>query len=369
MYRQACGMTAFDVRVLTDRHNNAEKYPARGFDIQIIPSFNLPGRPARYIHYLLNYRSGFFRVTHAEECWWRALLALRKPNVILSHFGTSAVRILPFARWYNIPLVVHFHGADISKSLRNSWYADKLKKSLRRFDACVVVAEYQRRWLISNGVSPENISLIPCGVPIEEFMPSAIVAEQPCVFLSVGRFVPKKRHDYVLRAFAKCREVFPDARLTIIGSGSQEPACRQLAKDLDVHSSVAFLGKQGIERVKLEMLRSSVFVQHSVTSEDGDMEGWPVSIAEAAASGLPIIATRHAGINQQVDDGVTGVLVDEHDWEAMGDAMIRLAHDSTLRQQLGAEARHKISEFDTAIQIQKLEKCLRAVAVDSSPCL
>ena len=87
------------------------------------------------------------------------------------------------------------------------------------------------------------------------------------------------------------------------------------------------------------MSHARVFVQHSVTTpEYGDMEGKPVAIMEAMASGLPVVATRHSGISELIEDGVTGLLVAEYDVAAMAAGMIRLAQDDNLVHQMGERA-------------------------------
>jgi glycosyltransferase involved in cell wall biosynthesis len=112
----------------------------------------------------------------------------------------------------------------------------------------------------------------------------------------------------------------------------------------------------------MELARASVFIQHSVTAANGDKEGWPVALAEAAASGLPIVATTHASIPEQVGHGESGLLCDEGDWQAMGKFMQQLADDIALRRAMGAAARSRIAAYDSAVQIAALEEVLLSVA-------
>ena len=87
------------------------------------------------------------------------------------------------------------------------------------------------------------------------------------------------------------------------------------------------------------MRRAAVFAQHSVTASNGDTEGFPVAIAEAMASALPVVATRHSGIPEGVVDGETGLLVAEGDVAAMGAALARLLADPGLAARMGAAGR------------------------------
>jgi glycosyltransferase involved in cell wall biosynthesis len=112
--------------------------------------------------------------------------------------------------------------------------------------------------------------------------------------------------------------------------------------------------------VAIEMRRARVFVQHSVTTpENGDMEGKPIAVMEAMASGLPVVATRHSGIPELIEDEVTGLLVAEYDIEAMADAMIRLAKDDDLVSRMGRSASKAIHDHPLiSHHIEALEKII-----------
>ena len=89
--------------------------------------------------------------------------------------------------------------------------------------------------------------------------------------------------------------------------------------------------------------------------ENNDSEGTPTSILEAASTGLPIVSTRHAGIKDAVEHGVTGFLVEEGDYESMADFISILLKDASLAAQMGEQGRIKMqNEYTMEIQTQKL---------------
>lgn len=88
------------------------------------------------------------------------------------------------------------------------------------------------------------------------------------------------------------------------------------------------------------------------------MGSWPISLAEGMASDLPVISTRHAGIVDQVTEGVSGFLVEEGEWEQMAVRMIQLAEDGELRVRIGRAARERAETLDVAGQVKKLEQVL-----------
>lgn len=367
MYRQATGMNQSHVRVLTQDYQNRERFPATNIAVDVVDAWRVPaGRWQRYYHYLSNWRTGFFRGTKSEIEWWRAKAAAERPSVALCHYGPIALRMLPLFRQLGIPLVAHFNGFDLPKQPHDTRYARRLKRAFPALAGCVVVAPHMREWLLNSGLPEEKLRYIPYGVPLEDFKADNLADVRQCNFLIVGRLVEKKQPDLTIRAFAKCVEKFPDCRLTIVGDGPLRSECERLVSDLGVAQWIEFLGACSAEEVKSLLSKSSVFVQHSVTASNGDMEGWPVAIAEAAASGLPVISTRHASIPDQVLHGVTGLLCDELDWKSMADHMMQLAGDSSTRKEMGLAAREHMKQFDSSRQIAALEEYLHTVAAGKS---
>ena len=96
-------------------------------------------------------------------------------------------------------------------------------------------------------------------------------------------------------------------------------------------------------------------MQHSVRASDGDSEGTPVAVLEAGAAGLPVVATRHAGIMDVVVDGETGLLVDEGDVDGMARCMVQLAREPDVAARLGEKARnHIVAEFSMDDRLGRL---------------
>jgi glycosyltransferase involved in cell wall biosynthesis len=305
----------------------------------------------------------FQRGSKDEEANLTKLLGEQKPDVILCHFGYVALRLLPIAKRLGIRVVTHFHGLDLSSMLTGRWYRWSLQSHVNSFAQNIVVGSHQARLLRSYGVPEDRLNLIPCGVPTGQFEPKPRPRRSHVRFIQVSRIVAWKGIEQGLRAFAAVHAKLPDTRLTFVGDGDQREVMTALAKSLGLEQVVDFTGPLPPSRVVEELQQSDVFIHHSLTHHTGWCEGFGVSLAEAAAMELPVIATNSGGIPDQVLDGQTGLLVEERDVEAMSRAMLNLAESADRRESLGKAGRERMIEhFDAAGQIAKLESALRHAA-------
>jgi glycosyltransferase involved in cell wall biosynthesis len=287
---------------------------------------------------------------------------LRRENAsaILCHFGQNALRVLPAAEAAGIPLVVHFHGLDISSSLNNRWYRWSLKRSLPKFAAIVCVGSQQKERLIGLGVAADRIHLIPCGVPVSRFPLSRRPPDPAGIrFICVSRLVEWKGVDFCIKAFARLGEKLPRSRLVIVGDGAERAKLETLAAKLGVAKAVEFTGSQSELQVRAHFESADIFLQHSLNHSSGWFEGFGVSVAEASAMGLPVVVSACGGMLDQVVDGATGIIVPQRDDLAMSDAMLRLGVDPALRARMGDQGRERmVRHFDTELQVAKLEQVL-----------
>lgn len=266
-----------------------------------------------------------------------------RAEAVLAEYGTTGVASMEACRRLGLPLVVHFHGFDASVREVLEENAETYPAMFRQSAAIVAVSRAMERKLVSLGAPPEKVHYNPCGIDCEKFG-GAEPAASPPVFLAVGRFVEKKAPQLTLEAFAAVRRAEPSARLRMIGDGPLLEECRARAARLALEEAVTFLGVRPHEAVRDEMRAARCFVQHSVEAPNGDCEGTPVGVLEAGASGLPVVATRHAGIPDVVLEGETGLLVEERDVSAMAERMLRLARDPELAARMGRAARRRVAE-------------------------
>ncbi len=281
-----------------------------------------------------------------------------KVEVVLAEYGLAGVEVMHVCQKMNLPLVVHFHGFD---AYRNDVLSNQGKLYPELFQiasSIVVVSIDMKEQLLRLGCSNEKLKLIPYGVDVELFYKATIKVD-PISFLACGRFVPKKAPLNTIKAFKMVTEEIPEAKLTFIGEGELLDDAVRLSKELGIEEQIDFKGVLSPNDVASEMKKHAIFLQHSIKTEQNDSEGTPLSILEAAASEMGIVATKHGGIVDVLEDGKSGFLVDENDIQSMSQKMIELARDSQLRTQFGKSAREKVvHEYDKSTYLNKLSNCI-----------
>ncbi|HVW12271.1 MAG TPA: glycosyltransferase [Mucilaginibacter sp.] len=257
-----------------------------------------------------------------------------KIDVVFAEYGMVGAMVTDACKRASVPLVIQFHGADVHHRQTVAAYYKYYREAFKYADKLVAVSRDMVNELVRLGAPAEKVVEASCGVDTEKF-PLVDVLHSGRQFLSIGRFVEKKSPSSVVKAFKIVSEKFPDARLTMVGDGPLFDETKELVGKLGLEKSIELTGVLKTGQIKALITRSRCFVQHSVTAASGDMEGTPVTILEAGASGLAIVSTLHAGIKEAVVNGETGFLVPEHDIEGMAQCMIRIAADAELASRLG----------------------------------
>lgn len=270
-------------------------------------------------------------------------LRQHRVTVVLGEYLDQFVDFVPLLDRLSIPYVVQGHGIDLSASLRRRGMPARYA-AYRSARAVLTRCEFHRQRLVEIGLPADKIHVNPGGVDIPASVP---IRADGCAkrFLAIGRVVPKKGPIYLLEAFRRAAGEDPAITLDYVGGGDLW-SVRQFVEATGLESRVR-LHKAASEELKRQLLEEcGVFVQHSLTDPDtGDEEGLPASIQEAMAYGMAIISTRHSGIVEAVEHGMTGWLVDECDAIGMADAMIRAASSDQVSVQFGTAARKKAALF------------------------
>jgi glycosyltransferase involved in cell wall biosynthesis len=180
------------------------------------------------------------------------------------------------------------------------------------------------------------VHLIPHGVDIERFRPSAPPDAGVPRLLAVGRLVEKKGFPVLIDAAARTRAPF---ELRIVGDGGQRAALERQIAAHELHGRVELAGPRTHDELPAEYAAAHVVVVPSVADAAGDRDGLPNVVLEAMASGRPVVASDIGAVSSAVIDGRTGVLVPPGDAGTLARQLDLVLDDPQLRERLGHEAR------------------------------
>ncbi|MFI7575775.1 glycosyltransferase [Micromonospora sp. NPDC049497] len=294
------------------------------------------------------------KVTGRSGRLTRTLAALR-PTVVHAHFGGDGWLVSRAAAALGVPLVVTLHGQDVTRQpalpgLRGARQRRNLGEAFDRAALVIAVSGFIRDRAVALGADPAKVRVHHIGVPVPA-APAAGPKRWDVAF--VGRFVAKKGIDDLVEAVGLLAPERP--RVVFIGSGPLEEPLRARAAHLGLDAT--FLGAQPPAEVARHLAASKLLAAPSKTAPDGDTEGLPTTVLEAASLGLPVVSTYHSGIPEAVVHGETGLLGAEGDRHALAANIRRLLGDGTLRDRLGREGRRHVEDrFDLHAQTRRLER-------------
>jgi colanic acid/amylovoran biosynthesis glycosyltransferase len=302
---------------------------------------------------------------------WRARArdrrALELADIVLCHFGPNGLRASRSAKpGRRAQLWTIFHGYDLSSYILSEGRG-AYRRLFERGDRFLPISELWRSSLIELGCPPERILLARTGVhcealPFSERTPGPVVR-----ILSVGRLVEKKGVEVALRALARLPDEVGDWRYEVVGSGPLLEDLKRLAVELGLAERVQFVGSLDSAGVRQRLEAADIFLLPSLTAKNGDMEGIPVALMEAMASGACVVSTQHSGIPELVDHGACGLLAQEGDLDDLVVQLKRALAEPALRLALARRARRKVeAEFNQLALQDQLAAALEATVPGES---
>lgn len=288
----------------------------------------------------------------ASRAAFRRAVVEHAPDFVHVHaLYPSGAALRRLAQATKVPYIVSIHGSDLYSNLvRDSWAA-ALGPVVADAAAIVCVSGALRRDAIERiGADPSRTVLIPDAFDDARYALAGREARSgPVRFVTVGRLVPEKGHDALIRALALARGTGLDAELVIVGSGPELASLRAQAESQGVASVVSFRGAVPRDNLPRELAAADAFVLPSLR------EGFGVALVEALATGLPAVATRSGG-PEDILSAEDGLLVEPGDPEALAAAMSRLAAslDSHDRAAIAGRAKRRFGRAAVATRLVAL---------------
>lgn len=264
-----------------------------------------------------------------------------KADTIIAHFGNNGVVASAFLKSGLLEgnLMTVFHGYEISEYENIKLWKDKYV-CLSRTSLLLPISDFWRRRLETWGATSESVIVQRMGVDVSKFAFQPKQVEKPVQIVSVARATEKKGLKYAIEAMSYLDDEF---HLNIIGGGELHNDLIQLSEKLKLSDNITFHGAKSPLFVKECLNKSDIFLLPSVVDSRGDMEGIPVALMEAMASGLTVISTFHSGIPELIEDNVSGFLVPERDSKAIAEALKKVITTDKLND-IRKQAREKVEE-------------------------
>jgi glycosyltransferase involved in cell wall biosynthesis len=257
-------------------------------------------------------------------------------------YGAAAARLA------RVPRVVHTRHGQKARNTRRQVVLFRLATSLADRVACV--SDDAAALTVGEGVARRRVRTVRNGIDLTRFAYTGPAPDGPVV--TVARLSPEKDVATLVRAAALAVRELPSFRLEVAGDGVCMPALRQLTAEMGLGGHVRFHGE--VRDIPALLGRARLFVLPSVE------EGISLTLLEAMARGLPVVATRIGGNPEVVADGETGLIIPARDPDVMARAMLRLLGDVEESRRMGRSGRRRVeTHFDVRRMVADYEALYR----------
>lgn len=332
-------------------YHMAEHLAQHGHEVHVITSLDedLPEKSCEkgfHIHRLPRVRIRFVGVF---AFWVDIVRTLQKikPDIVHAQSFGSGVPALLSDRLLKIPYVIYGRGSDVYLP---GWFTKLTAKGiLKNASAVIALTEHMKDAM--QAIYSRDVIIVPNGINLNEIAEREAEGGNPGKrILFVGRLHPVKGAQYLLGAMSIVHRELPEAKLILVGDGEEREHLETLTDNLGIRECVEFAGRVPHEKVQEYMNQAEIFVLPSLS------EGFPVTILEAMASGLPVIATRVGGIPDIIGDGMNGYLTDPKNQEQIAEALLKCLWDEQLRRNMSSNNREKVREYEWSAVAVTLEE-------------
>ena len=270
------------------------------------------------------------------------------PEILHFHFGNTAASLLGLIESIKIPVVVSYYGVDASALIYDPVWIEKYKRIFSQATIIHVLCEAVVERFVKLGCPPEKIRIWNLPPNIESYPLRKRTFDGCTRFLIAARFVEKKGHIVLLRAFRNVAEKNKKIHLTMFGYGPSE-WLSEVVTELKLDKYVTLINNRQsadfADSFRKILDEHDVFLAPSTTAKDGDDEGGPaLTMVCAQSAGLPVIATPFAGSEISLIDGVTGYFCKQDDVESLATAMLNICNRPDIWYELGVNGSKLVSK-------------------------
>lgn len=280
---------------------------------------------------------------------------------------------LPVARLLFKPIVMKVSGSNIINTLRRSRLGRIELRWLQRWAHRIMILNPGMAQEAANaGFPADRLLWMPNPVDVRDFAPceqeqrvrlrSGVgLSAEAQVIVFVGRLAPEKELPSLIDAFAELSRQHPGAVLVLVGDGPDRAGLAQRVAALNLSGRVRFPGQVNLTEVRQWLQLADVFALVS------SQEGFPCSLVEAMATGLPSVVSNISGNTQLIDSGVQGFIAEQGQPQAIAQALGALLQDPQRRKRMGAAARERVEREFSLDRVLDRYEALFAEALQAGP--
>ena len=290
-----------------------------------------------------------------------ALLLAKRPDILHCHLIPSNIIAKPLGALMGVPLILNHDHTNDPQRIDNKLLL-ALDKTTNRFAHHIIaVAGACRDFLIQHeSIPPEKITLVPNAIDLRRFSPgNANRAESrnkfglpidAKVIAGVGRLNPQKNFSLFLDIAAALAPRFPELRFLLAGEGPEESMLREKARTLGLADRIVFAGYVADTR--------QVYAAADILLMPSRFEGLPMTLLEAMAMGLPVVASKLDGIAEVIEDGREGFLIESNDTHGFVERCAALLENPAKSSEVAANARAKI---EARFSVERMTSAVEAI--------
>ena len=347
-------------------HEIFRRVAAMGHPVTLLCSVFAGAAPEEEIDGIRIVRSGsrnFFNFSVPAA--YRRLRRRQTFDVVIDDLNKIPFFTPCFVREPLLTIVHHLFGRSIylEASLLPASYvywSERLALRIYRRTPFAVVSESTRAELRRLGITAP-IELLPNAVDHDRYGVAPAERSPEPLICHLGRLKRYKSVEHLLRALPLVHAVLPATRLVIVGEGDHRPALEDLAGELGIREAVRFTGQVSHEEKVCWLNRAWVAVNPS------PKEGWGLTVIEANACGVPVVAADSPGLRDSVQDHETGLLYPYGEIETLAAGLITLLRDRELRERMGEAARRWAGTFSWDESARKALAILAGMSLDAQP--
>jgi len=336
---------------------NIAKHLAKKHEVYVITSIDkgLPKESTEVGFYVHRFKTSNIPIIRTVLYYIKSFFIIREINPDIVHVQTIFLALsgLLVKKFLHKPYIVYGRGSDVYFSWR---FKNLISKPiLKNADAVIALTGDMKREI--RGICNRDVFIIPNGIDLERFenlskedLRNKLEIKEENIILFVGTLRLVKGVRYLIEAMKTITDKNKNSRLFIVGDGEERKYLEDLVRNLSLEKCVTFIGKVPNDEIPKYMAASDVFVLPSLS------EGFPVTVVEAMASGLPIVATTIRGLPEIIKDGKNGFLVEPKNPEQIAEKVLLLLENDELRERISEKNKEKAKGYSWEAVIEKLER-------------